>query len=112
MTKNSYDVANGLITYFSNIYKVRFNERPIVNRSKHKYGLADVLQDWSQKDVKSFLDYYVRTEAQPDLSDFCRRYDDIIRDKKLEDDDAVHRKQLMSETQKRVQEFRERFGKK
>lgn len=103
------DIANSLITYFLNGYHSRFGQKAIVNRGKMKYGIAEILQDWSQTEVKGFIDFYLKTEKEPDLSDFCRRYDEIIRDKNLEDSDKKVRKQLLDETKDSVRKFREQF---
>lgn len=109
MKRNPLDIANGLITYFIKIYEARFDTKPVLNRGKLKFALSDVLQDWNQTEIKSFLDYYVATEATPDLLDFCRRYDEIIHEKKIEEKDAKIRRELMSETRQSVLRFRERY---
>lgn len=109
MKKNPLDVANDLITYFVKIYGAKFSMKPIINRGKLKFAMLDVMQDWPQAEIKSFLDYYVSTEKQPDLMDFCRRYDEIIKDKMLEESDAKERKQLMNETRDSVLKFREQY---
>jgi hypothetical protein len=109
MRKNPLDVANDLITYYSKIYFAKFGKRPILNRGKMKFALTDVLQDWNQTEVKQFLEYYIKTESNPDLIDFCRRYDEIIQEKVVEENDAKTRKELMSETKQSVLRFREQF---
>lgn len=109
MTKNPLDISNDLITYFMKLYKEKYQTKTVINRGKLKFALADILQDWSQADVKSFIAYYIKTDSNADLSDFCRRYDEIIKDKALEEHDAKERRQLMSETQKSVKEFREKY---
>lgn len=109
MKRNNLDVANDLITYFIKIYGAKLGKKPILNRGKLKFGIAEILQDWNQTQIKSFLDYYVKTESQPDLTDFCRRYDEIIQDKNVEEDDAKTRRDLMNETKRSVQKFREMY---
>lgn len=109
MRKNNLDVSNELISHFIKSYTKKLGKKPVVNRGKLKYSIAEILQDWNQTEIKSFLDYYVKTETEPDLVDFCRRYDEIIRDKEIEQNDAKARKQLMSETKKAVLEFREKY---
>jgi hypothetical protein len=109
MRKNPLDVANDLITYFSKSYTQKIGNKPILNRGKMKYAMAEILQDWNQTEIKSFIDFYIRTSSDPDLSDFCKRYDEIIHDKEIEENDLKQRKQLMSETQKSVIEFREKY---
>lgn len=103
------DIANSLITHFRNDYYKKFGEKPIVNRGKIKYGLAEILQDYTQTEVKVLIDFYLATQKEPDLSDFCRRYDEIIRDKNREDSDKIERKQLLNETKSSVMKFREQF---
>lgn len=85
------------------------NKRPVVNRGRIKFSIAEILQDWSQTEVKSFLDYYVRTTTEPDIVDFCKRYDEIISEKEIEEKDAKDRRQLMNETRQSVLRFRERY---
>lgn len=109
MKRNPLDVANDLITYFAKIYLAKFGKKPILNRGKMKFALTDVLQDWNQTEIKGFLDYYVRTESVPDLIDFCRRYDEIIQEKLVEEADAKVRNELMNETKQSVLRFREQF---
>lgn len=109
MKRNPLDVANDLITYFAKAYTAKLNKKPVINRGKMKFAMADVLQDWNQTEIKSFLDYYVRTESEPDLIDFCRRYDEIIHDKMVEENDAKIRRELMNETKRSVQKFREQY---
>lgn len=109
MKRNSLDVANDLITYFAKAYTAKLKKKPVINRGKMKFAMADVLQDWNQTEIKTFLDYYVRTEAEPDLTDFCRRYDEIINDKMVEENDAKVRKELMDETKRSVLKFREQY---
>jgi len=109
MRKNPLDIANDLITYFSKSYVLKMGKKPILNRGKMKYGLAEILQDWNQTEIKEFIDYYVKSTSDPDLTDFCRRYDEIISDKQIEENDTKERKRLMSETQRSVREFREKY---
>lgn len=109
MKRNPLDAANDLITYFVKIYGAKFSMKPVINRGKLKFAMADVLQDWNQTEIKSFLDYYVSTEKHPDLTDFCRRYDEIIQDKMLEENDAKERRQLMNDTKNSVMKFREQY---
>lgn len=109
MKKNPLDTANDLITHFISVYKRKFSKKPVVNRGKLKYGLAEVLQDWTEAQVKEFIEYYVKSNSDPDLADFYRRYDEIIKDKEIEEKDAEERKQLLNETQKSVIKFRETY---
>lgn len=110
MTKrNVLDVANDMITHFVKAYNGKFKEKPIVNRGKMKYAIAEILQDWTQAEIKDLLTYYVNTESHPDLNDFCKRYDEIIREKRVEANDQKIRKQLLNETRQSVLEFREKY---
>lgn len=107
--RNVLDVANDMITHFVKVYNGKFKEKPIVNRGKMKYAIAEILQDWTQAEIKELLTYYVNTESHPDLSDFCRRYDEIIREKRVEANDQKIRKQLLNETRESVLKFRENY---
>jgi hypothetical protein len=109
MNRKNLDIANDLVTHFIQLYTSKFGKRPILNRGKLKFSLAEILEDWSKTELKSFIDYYIKSDSDPDLADFCRRYDEIIHDKEVEENDAANRKQLMSETQKAVLKFREQY---
>jgi hypothetical protein len=109
MNKNSLDTSNKLITYFITAYTKKLGKKPVLNRGRLKFAIAEILLDWNQTEVKSFIDYYVRVAPEPDLSDFIKRYDEIIRDKDVEDNDIKVRKQLMNETRQSVLKFRETF---
>jgi len=104
------DTANSLITYFLSAYTKKTGSKAIVNRAKMKFSVTEILQDWSQSEVREFIDYYVKTETKPDLADFCRRYDEIIRDMRIEQEDKKDRIRLMNETKNAVIKFREQFG--
>lgn len=109
MKKNPLDVANELISYFIQLVQTKTGKRSVVNRGKMKYSIAEILHDWSVKEVKEFLEYYVRTETLPDLADFYNRYDKIIQEMQVETTDARDRKNLMTETQEAVRKFRETY---
>lgn len=107
--RNVLDVANDMISHFIKLYSEKFKEKPIVNRGKMKYAMAEILQDWTQVEIKDLIAYYVNTEMSPDLNDFCRRYDEIIKEKRIESNDKKVRKQLLNETRESVLKFRETF---
>lgn len=109
MNKNSLEAANNLITYFIKLVVNKTQMKPIINRGKMKFALAEILEDWKAEEVKNFIEYYIKTDSQPDLVDFCKRYDEIIRDKKIEEQDSKIRKELMQQTQASVMRFREQY---
>lgn len=110
--KNPLDVANSLVTYFVTAYKEGYGKMPDINRTRHKFGIKEILQDYNATQIKGFLDYYLSTAKNPDLDDFVRNYDQVIRDMKLEETDRVERAQLRAQTGNSVAEFRKRFGNK
>lgn len=102
--------AHTIISYYKTKYKEKYDRPPIVNRNKVQYLVANVLKDLGIQQVKDLIDFYIETDRNPTLADFCYEYDDILVRMETEAKDLENRKNLLSETQKRVEEFRRRYG--
>ena len=104
--------AHMLISHYQKLYEQRFGKRPILNRNKLKYLLADILRDLSMDEVKALITYYIKVEkAEPALLTLCYDYAEILEVMRKNEKDASERSQLMRETMQRTREFRERYGK-
>lgn len=102
-------MANSIIDYF----KEKATEHGfeiVFNRNKSKYQVAEILNDISENNVRKMVDYYYSITTEPSLTEFCFEYDQIHKDMVVDELDEINRRNLMEETRKRVQEFREQYG--
>lgn len=105
------DNAHTLISYYQKIYAEKYGEKPVLNRNKLKYLIADALRDFKIADFKAVIEYYLEVEKDPSLLKLCYEYAEIWERLRRNKKDADTRKQLLRDTKSRVQQFRERFGK-
>lgn len=111
MSKSQFEAADTFINYFVKAYTGKFKSRPIVNRSKFKYGVVDMLKDIKLTEAKALADYYITHYTEVSIGEFLYKYDEMIQEMNAEQADLAQREQLLSETQSAVQKFRERYGK-
>jgi hypothetical protein len=102
--------VHSLISHFISKYEVKYMKKPNVNRNRVKFLIANILKDHNKKYIEELIDFYVKRYLDPNLISFCYEYDEVIEHMNLERQHAVDRHQLMRNTEKRVQEFRERYG--
>lgn len=105
------NLIQGLITFYINQYKDKHGEKPIVNRNKVKFLIAEILQDLSKEEVEALILFYLKVESQPNLERMCYEYDELLKQKDIEEEDILTRKALMRETHQKVIDFRERYRK-
>lgn len=102
--------ADSIIDHFKSAYKKKFGRSPVVNRTKAKYQLLDVLKDLSVKEVLRLISFYVKHDMDPTIKDFCLTYDELQVDLEAHDRYRAERQRLLKETEKRTEEFRKRYG--
>ena len=66
-------------------------------------------EDFSEEEIKDLMRRYVRSSREPVLHVFVYKYDEIIEELNVDATDVEERKRLLSATEKRVREFRERY---
>jgi len=109
---NKLQAAHALISYYRQQFKRKFGYSPgLANRNKLKYLIGDALEDLSVDEFKTIIDFYLHIEAEPSLSSLCYEYDELFERMKRDEKDKTERQALLKETERRVQEFREKFGK-
>jgi len=111
VSKSQFENADAFINHFVKSYTDKFKTRPIVNRSKFKYAVVDMLKDIKLTEAKTLADYYISHYTEVSISEFLYKYDEMIQEMNAEEADLMQREQLLSETQSAVQRFRERYGK-
>ena len=102
--------AHTIITYYQNKYKEKYGQSTVVNRNKVQYLIVNMLKDLTIKEAKELIDFYLETDKHPSLATLCYEYDEVLVKKRLEAKDLEARLNLLSETQKTVEEFRRRYG--
>jgi hypothetical protein len=103
--------AHTLISFYQTQYQSRFGKRPVLNRNKLKYLIADILRDLSVAEVQKLISYYIRVEKDPSLISLCYEYTEILEQMRKNETDSTERANLRRETERRVLEYRERYGK-
>ena len=103
--------AHSLISFYQVQYEKRFGKRPILNRNKLKYLIADILRDLSMSEVQKLIAYYVKIEKDPELVSLCYEYTEILERMQKDESDTTERAYLRRDTARRVMEYRERYGK-
>lgn len=103
--------AHSLISEYQRLYEKKFGNKPIMSRNKLKYLLVDILRDLTATQIKSLMAYYIDIESEPSLMTFCYDYAELFEMRERNERDAMERKRLLRETERRTKEFRERYGK-
>lgn len=110
MTQEAKQTAHAIITYYQTQYKKIYNVNAIVNRNKLQNLILNILKDLGIREIRKLIDFYLSTDKNPSLTYFCYEYDELINRMNLEASDLEHRKALLKQTQKNVEEFRRRYG--
>lgn len=103
--------AHTLISFYQTQYQKRFGKKPVLNRNKLKYLIADILRDLSMAEIQKLMTYYIKVEKDPELISLCYEYTDILERMQQNESDSEERANLRRDTARRVMEFRERYGK-
>jgi hypothetical protein len=105
-----FQKAEKLITHYSNEFFKKFKSRPIMNRNKTKFLVIDMLRDITITQAKKLVDYFIsHSKEEPEFIELLYNYGDIMKEMDIEVVDKKHREQLLSETEKAVRDFRERY---
>jgi len=103
--------AHTLISEYQRLYAAKYGEKPVLNRNRLKHLIGDILIDLTVEQVKTLLAFYIKTDSEPSLSQFCYEYAELWRTMRENERDETQRKHLLRETEKRAKEFRERYSK-
>lgn len=112
MSQADFQKAEKLITHYSNEFFKKFNSKPVMNRNKYKFMVIDMLKDLNITQAKKLVEYFIsHSKEKPEFSDLLYNYGDIMQEMDIETVDKKHREQLLSDTEKAVRDFRERYKK-
>lgn len=111
MAKPTAQQCHALTSHFISGYEERFGSKPVVNRNKARWSMEALLMDYSTKECKELIDFYLKSYKQPSLDWFSMNYEKVIQ---MQQDHAereeVSRKRRET-TEKRLEEWRDRWKK-
>lgn len=99
-----------LINFYQKAYKDKFGKNEPLNRNKLQYSIANMFYDFDPSEVKNMMLFYIKTDTQPKLQRFCYEYDEIFEQMKLQKEDKDLRLNLMKETKRSVEQYKQRFN--
>lgn len=101
--------ANGLYTLYQKKYTEKYGRGPNGNRYRAKWGIRDMLEDYSYDDCKKIVEYYFRTGKQGHSIDFLlTNYDRVFEFMTERMEDERKREELRKQTEQKVREMEEK----
>ena len=99
-----------LTSYFISSYTEKYGRKPIVNRNVARWSWDNILQDLTMVECRDLVDYYMKTDGNHgnSLPWFFGHYDQLMVNKKSQDEDAETRALLREETKRRTEEWRKK----
>lgn len=98
--------ANGLYTLYQKKYTDKYGRGPNGNRYRAKWGLRDMLEDYSYDQCKDIVEYYFRTGKQGHPIDFLlTNYDRVFEFMVERKEDERKREELRKQTEQNVREM-------
>ena len=102
-----------LITQFLNNFDNRYGKKPMnFNRNRDKWGFQSMIEDLGMDRAKEVIDYYFTTNRYGHPSSYLLLNYDKVNQRMIErEEDEKNIKELLAESQKRVEEWRAEHGK-
>ncbi len=98
--------ANGLYTLYQKKYTEKYGRGPNGNRYRAKWGLRDMLEDYSYEQCKQIVEYYFRTGKQGHSIDFLlTNYDRVFEFMTERLEDERKREEVRKQTEQKVKEM-------
>jgi len=105
MTKDTAKLAHAMMTKYSNMFELKYNQKPRLNRYKEKWALVDVIDSIGYDRAVEVLEYYFKTSrpGHP-LSWFYMNFDKLDEVMVKLDEDESRRQKLREQTKRLVEE--------
>jgi len=105
MTKDTAKLAHGLVTKYSDLFELRYNRKPTINRYREKWAMHDVVDSVGYDRAKEILEYYfkINKPGHP-LIWFYNNFDKIDENMVKLQQDKERREFLLAQTKKMVEE--------
>lgn len=105
MTKDSAKLAHALVTKYSNLYELKYNKKPTMNRHREKWAMQDVLDSVGYDRALEILEYYFSvTKPGHPLAWFYFNFDKLDEVMVKLDQDKERRQKLREQTKRMVEE--------
>jgi hypothetical protein len=62
MTKDDAQLAHGLVTAYTSLFKQKYGKAPQINRYREKWAMQDVLDSVGYDRAKELLEYYFKID--------------------------------------------------
>lgn len=105
MTKDNAKLAHALVTKYSDLYEIKYNKKPTINRHREKWAMNDVIDSVGYDRAKELLEYYFRvTKPGHPLTFFYYNFDKMDDSMVKLQQDKERREFLLAQTKKMVEE--------
>jgi hypothetical protein len=105
MTKDNAKLAHALVTKYSDLYEIRYNKKPTINRHREKWAMNDVIDSVGYDRAKELLEYYFKvTKPGHPLTFFYYNFDKIDESMVKLQQDKERREFLLAQTKRMVEE--------
>jgi hypothetical protein len=102
---------NALVDYFLKSYQKRYDKKPLFNRQKATWTMKALLYDYSTKECKELIDFYIHVYKanSHSLEWFGFNYDKLIQAKQDHDEQVEVFQRLSEESADRERLWKERI---
>ena len=105
MTKDNAKLAHALVTKYSDLYEIKYNKKPTINRHREKWAMNDVIDSVGYDRAKELLEYYFRvTKPGHPLTFFYYNFDKMDESMVKLQQDKERREFLLAQTKRMVEE--------
>lgn len=109
MAKATPQQSHAVITHFINKYTDSVGYAPVLNRAKSRYGIDNMLIDYTPGQAKELIDYYIDHYATPTIDWFIYNYEKVDVAKQEFEQNKVASAKRRAATEQRLREWRERW---
>jgi hypothetical protein len=105
MTKDNAKLAHALVTKYSDLYEIKYNKKPTINRHREKWAMNDVIDSVGYDRAKELLEYYFKvTKPGHPLTFFYYNFDKMDDSMVKLQQDKERREFLLAQTKRMVEE--------
>jgi len=109
MAKPTAQQCHALTTYFVSGYTDKFSKKPVVSRNKARWQWEGILMDFTPVEARELVDYYFDKYENNTLEWFLYNYEKVAESKSNFEENRKRATKIMSETQRRAEEWRKRW---
>jgi hypothetical protein len=105
MTKDNAKLAHALVSKYSDLYEIKYNKKPTINRHREKWAMNDVIDSVGYDRAKELLEYYFKiTKPGHPLTFFYYNFDKMDENMVKLQQDKERREFLLAQTKKMVED--------